>query len=142
MGRAILAVVAGCVLSVLVVVGLEALGHLIYPPPEGVDGRDPAAVRAVVAQMPVGALVILVFAWILAAGLGAWLATKLSGTGKTWPGYVVGGVTLAATAVNLWTIPHPIVVVLAAVVGIPLATWVGTRLGQPVPPAMTTARAA
>jgi hypothetical protein len=70
MGRAILAVIAGCVLSVLVVAGLEALGHQIYPPPAGVDLTDPAAMRTLVAQMPVGAFVILVSGWLLGAGLG------------------------------------------------------------------------
>lgn len=142
MGRAILAIVAGCVLSVLVVAGLDALGHQVYPPPAGVDLRDPAAIRTVTAQMPAGAFVIVVSGWILGAGLGAWLATRLSGTGKAWPGGAVGGVTLAATGINLFTIAHPVWVVIAALIGIPLATWVGIRLGQTTPPAMTPARAA
>jgi hypothetical protein len=142
MGRAILAVVAGCVLSVLIVAGVEALGHQIYPPPVGIDVRDPAVMRTVIAQMPVGAFVILVFGWMLGAGLGAWLATRLSGTGKAWPGGIVGGATLGATGINLFTIMHPTWVIVAALIGIPLATWVGIRLAQPTPPAMTTARAA
>jgi hypothetical protein len=142
MGRAILAVIAGCVLSVLIVAGLEALGHQIYPPPAGVDLTDPAAMRTLVAQMPVGAFVILVSGWVLGAGLGAWLATKLSGIGKAWPGGIVGGATLGATGINLFTIAHPVWVVIVALIGIPVATWVGIRLGQPAPPSMTAARAA
>jgi hypothetical protein len=142
MGRAILAIVAGCVLSVLVVVGVEALGHAIYPPPPGVDPSDPAAMRTLIAEMPFGAFVIVVFGWILAAGLGAWLATRLSRTGKAWPGGFVGGWTLAATGVNLFTIMHPTWVVIAALIGIPLAAWAGIRFAQTTPPTMTTARAA
>jgi hypothetical protein len=142
MGRAILAIVAGCVLSVLVVAGVDALAHLIYPPPAGVDLRDPAAMRIIIAEMPVGAFVIIVSGWILAAGLGAGLATRLSRTSKTWPGWAVGGVTLAATGINLFTIAHPVWVVIAALIGIPLATWAGIRFAQTTPPAMTTARAA
>jgi sorbitol-specific phosphotransferase system component IIBC len=142
MGRAILAIVAGCVLSVLVVVGVEALGHMIYPPPAGLDLRDPVAMRAVIAEMPFGAFVIVVFGWVLGAGLGAWLATRLSRTGKAWPGVAVGGLTLAATGVNLFTIAHPGWVVAAALIGIPLATWVGIRLAQPTPTAMTNAQTA
>jgi hypothetical protein len=142
MGRAILAVVAGCVVAVLVVAGLEALGHQIYPPPAGIDANDPAAMRTIVARMPVGAFVILVFGWILGAGLGAWLATRLSGTGKAWPGGIVGGATLGATGLNLFNITHPTWVVIAALIGIPLATWVGIRLVQTTPPPVGTARAA
>jgi hypothetical protein len=142
MGRAILAIVAGCLLSVLVVAGVDALGHMIYPPPAGVDLRDPAAMRIVIAEMPFGAFVIIVSGWVLGAGLGAGVATRLSRTGKTWPGGVVGGVTLAATGINLFTIAHPVWVVIAALIGIPLATWAGIRFAQTTPPAMTTARAA
>lgn len=142
MGRGILAIVVGCVLSVLVVAGVDALAHQIYPPPVGVDLRDPAAMRAIIAEMPVGAFVIIVSGWILAAGLGAGLATRLSRTSKTWPGWAVGGVTLAATGINLFTIAHPVWVVIAALIGIPLATWAGIRFAQTPPPAMTTARAA
>ncbi len=142
MGRTILAIVAGCVLSVLVVAGLEALAHAIYPPPAGVDVRDLAAMQTVAARMPLGAFVILVAGWILAAGLGAWLATKLSRTGKAWPGGIVGAATLGATSVNFLTIPHPVWVVIAALIGIPLATWAGIRFAQTTPPPMTAARAA
>jgi hypothetical protein len=142
MGRAILAIVAGCLLSVLVVAGVDFLAHQIYPPPAGLDVRDPAAMRVIIAEMPVGAFIVMVSGWILAAGLGAWLATKLSRTDKTWPGGAVGGLTLAATGINLFTIAHPVWVVIVALIGIPLATWVGIRLAQTSPPAMTTARAA
>jgi hypothetical protein len=142
MGRAILAILAGCVLSVLVVAGVDALGHLVYPPPAGVDLRDPAAMPTIIASMPVGAFIIVVSGWMLAAGLGSWVATRLSRTGKRWPGVVVGGLVLVATGVNLFTIAHPVWVVIVAAIGIPLATWVGIRLALTPPSAMTTARAA
>ena len=142
MGRAILAIVAGCVLSVLVIAGVDALAHVIYPPPANLDVRDPAAMRTIIAQMSVGAFVIIVAGWILAAGLGAWAATMLSQTGKAWPGGVVGGLTLAATGFNLFAIPHPVWVVIVALIGIPVATWAGIRVGQTTPPAMATPRVA
>jgi hypothetical protein len=142
MGRVILAIVAGCVLSVLVVAGVEALAHQIYPPPDGFDMRDPVAMQTVIARMPVGAFVIVVFGWMLGAGLGAWLATRFSRTGKAWPGGIVGGATLGATGMNLFTIAHPTWVIIVALIGIPLATWVGIRFAQTTPPAIPTARTA
>jgi hypothetical protein len=141
MGRAILAVVAGCVASVLVIFGMDAISHSVYPPPTGVDVRDRAGMRAVIQQMPTGAFIIVVAGWIIGATLGAWVATRLS-RGRAWAGVVVGGVTFVATAINLFTIPHPVWVILAAVIGIPLATWVGTRAAQTSPPPATAARAA
>jgi hypothetical protein len=141
MGRAILAVVAGCVLSVLVVFAMDALSHQVYPPPAGLDVRDPAAMRTIIAGMPTGAFIIVVAGWILGAGLGSWLATRLS-TGKAWAGGAVGGVTLAVTGMNLFTIPHPVWVIVTALIGIPLGSWFGTRAARTSPPAIPTARAA
>jgi hypothetical protein len=141
MGRAILAIVVGCVVSVLVVFGMDAISHLVYSPPAGVNVRDPAAMRAIIEQMPTGAFIITVAGWMLGAGIGAWLATRLSG-GKTWAGGAVGGVTLAATGINLFTIMHPVWVVLAALIGIPLATWGGTRAAGTARATTAAARAA
>src|SRR5918999_3334847 len=141
MGRAILAVVVGCVVSVLVVLGMDAISHAVYPPPAGANVRDPAGMSAIIQQMPTGAFIIIAAGWIIGAGLGSWIATRLS-RGKAWAGLVVGAVTLAATGFNLVTIPHPTWVVLAAVVGIPLATWGGTRAARTSPPPTAAARAA
>src|SRR5688572_17805929 len=105
MGRAIVAVVAGCIVSGLVVFGMDAISHLVYPPPAEVNVRDQEAMREVVGRMPTGAFVIIAAGWMLGAGFGAWFATRLSG-GKAWAGGAVGGVTLAATGVNLFTIAH------------------------------------
>jgi hypothetical protein len=141
MGRAILAVVAGCVLAVLIVSGMDAISHLVYPPPAGLDPRNPAVIRTIIEQMPTGAFIIVVGGWILGAGLGSWLATRLSG-GRAWTGGAVGGVTLAATGVNLFMAAHPVWVLIAAFVGIPLATWGGVRAARTPPPAVSTMRAA
>jgi hypothetical protein len=141
MGRAIVAVIAGCIVSGLVVFGMDAISHLVYSPPAEVNVRDQEAMRALIQQMPTGAFIIIAAGWILGAGFGAWVATRLSG-GKAWAGGAVGGVTLAATGVNLFTIMHPVWVVLAALIGIPLASWVGTRAARTPPTTMTTAPAA
>jgi hypothetical protein len=141
MGRAVLAVVVGCVVSVLIVFGMDAISHLVYPPPAELNVRDPAAMRAIIDQMPIGAFIIVVAGWILGAGFGSWFATRLS-AGKAWAGGAVGGVTLAATGINLFTIAHPTWVVLAALIGIPLATWGGVRAARTPPSNMTTAPAA
>jgi len=45
-----LAFLAGIIISIV-----EATGHRFYPPPEGVDLSDPAALRAMMAEAPVGA---------------------------------------------------------------------------------------
>ena len=141
MGRAILAVIVGCVVAVLAILGIEATAHRLYPPPAGVDVSNPAAMDARIAQMPAAGIALVVFAWMLGAGLGAWVATRLSRTGRRWPGLVVGALIFAGTAYNLVTIPHPVWVLAAGLIGVPLAAWVGARAGSATPPPTTPARA-
>lgn len=122
--RQIVAGVAGLAAGVLVVSGIEAIGHAVYPPPPGLDFANPDAVRAAMQRMPPGALLFVVAAWLAGAFLGAWVATRLA-HGIRIPGLVVGGLLLAATLANLFLIPHPVWMAVAGVAGVPLATWMG-----------------
>lgn len=127
--RNILAVVAGAVVAVALVAGIDALGHRVYPLPRGVDWNDPAVVAQVVRGMPVGAFLFAVASWIVAAFAGAWLAARLAPSRKLVHGGVVGALMLAATIANLLMIPHPAWVILSGLAGVPLSAWLGARAG-------------
>lgn len=55
---------AGAFVAGFVVTGLEALGHAVYPPPEGLDPGNREQIKAAVAAMPVGALLFVLLAWV------------------------------------------------------------------------------
>jgi hypothetical protein len=126
MGRKVLAVVAGAVVAFLIVLLVEGLGLRIYPPPPGVDVGDPASRAAAVAAMPLGALLFVLAAWVLGAGIGAAVATAVVRREARWPGLVVGGLILAGSLYNLMVIPHPVWFTAAAVALVPAATWLTT----------------
>ncbi|MEX2181540.1 MAG: hypothetical protein WD771_05820 [Gemmatimonadaceae bacterium] len=125
--RVVLAVLAGVLFGGLVVAGVEAANGLIHAMPEGLDRSDPGAMRAFVAGLPALAFVLLLVGWLLGTFLGGALAVRMAGQRPALVAGIVGGVILAATVMNLVMLPHPIWVVIGAVVGIPAAAWLAGR---------------
>lgn len=140
--RSILAVLLGLVVGFLVVVAIELVSHRLYPLPAGIDPSDAEALAAAVAQMPLGAFLLLLAAWLGGTLLGSWIASRV-GRGYV-PGIVVGALFLIAGIANLLMIPHPVWFWAAAVVVFIVATFLGTRLGAPLlpPPPAETGRTA
>ncbi|MGH9371321.1 MAG: hypothetical protein ACRD15_07315, partial [Vicinamibacterales bacterium] len=68
---------------------------------------DPTAIRAHVAQLPLGAFLFVLGAWSLGSFLGAWLAARLAPRKQLAHGLIVGAPFLAASVANLVMLPHP-----------------------------------
>lgn len=134
MGRAIFSVVAGLIVAVACVFALETIAHFIHPPPPGFDPRTVDAVRELVASLPISALLLIGAGWVFGAGFGAFIAVRVARREARWPGYLVGSLVFAATLHNLYMIPHPLWFAAAALIGILIATVVGTRLGYGAAP--------
>jgi 4-hydroxybenzoate polyprenyltransferase len=128
MGRSILAVVAGLVLGVVIIAAVEYMSHMVYPPPPGLDMKDPEAMKAMVANLPVGALLFLLLAWALGSFGGGWLAARLSQRLQTRHAMIVGALLMLAGIMNMIMIPHPAWLwVLGIAVYLP-AAYLGARL--------------
>src|SRR5262249_50746482 len=84
MGRNILAVVLGVALAGSLVFAVEALGHRIYPPPEGLKADDYEAIKAYVAQAPVGALLFVPLSWFVGTLAGCWLTGCVARPQESW----------------------------------------------------------
>lgn len=80
--RAILGVVAGLVTMFLVIMGIEFLGHMLFPPPPGLDPMNPADLGTIMASQPVAALAMVVLAWVAGAFAGGWVAARIA---RDWP---------------------------------------------------------
>ncbi len=125
--RIILGVVVGLAAGVgLVFVG-EMLNHQLWPPPEDLQVTDPEAVRAYFETAPLEALFGLPLVWIVAAGAGSFLGAKIAN--RAWAGWIVGGLLLAATLLNLSLIPHPLWMWATGVLGVALAAYFAAKLG-------------
>ena len=124
--RLILGIVAGVVLAFALMMALEMIGFVVFPPPVGLDPADPEDVERMMAAAPLAAKVWVVFGWLAAAVAGGWLARRLSRT--DWAGWVIAGLIVVGGVVNFLNIPHPLWMQIAAVAAPLLAGWIVTRL--------------
>ena len=131
MGRTLMGIVAGLVVMFLVIAGMEALGHLLHPPPPGLDPLDPArqaGFEQYIQSMPLLPKLVLVLAWVAGAFAGGWTAARLAGHPR-----------VAATAVALAVTSG----VVAMIVAVPHPSWLAAAgLILPVPAALLAARLA
>ena len=124
--RIILGIIAGVVLAFAVMMGLEMISFVVFPPPAGLDPADPEDLKRIVAAAPFAAKAWVVFGWFAAAVAGGWLARRLSR--KDWAGWVIAGLIVVGGVFNFLNIPHPLWMQIAAVVAPLLGGWIVTRL--------------
>ena len=126
--RNIAAIIAAILVAFSMIMLVEWLGHQVYPPPADFDFGDPEQVRAVIAALPVGAILFVAAAWAIGAFAGTFVGAMI-GTAKPYIyAAIVGGLVLAGAITNLIIIPHPIWFSIAAPVGVIVATWLAWRL--------------
>ena len=126
--RSALVLLGGVVAAVFVVILMDTLVGNIYSLPAGTDASNPDSLRQAVAALPVTAFVILVAGWVLAAGVGSYIAARLATHARLVHGMIVALFVLVATIANLAKIPHPFWLWPATIILIPAAGWVATSL--------------
>ena len=125
--RNILAVVIGIILAFSLIEVCEAVGHHLWPPPQGIDFGSREAIRAAITQMPFGALASVAVAWVVGAFGGGWVAARISRRAR--PAYVIGGLVVLASIAELVMIPHPFWFWIIALIVVPLAAHLAAKLG-------------
>lgn len=124
--RSLVAVVAGLVVAMLLIGGVEAIGRAIFPTPEGLDlnrVEDPARIME---AMPFEAKLSVVIAWFLGSLAGA--AAAIAIARRVLPAWIVA---VAIAGLGLWTtqlFPHPDWMLASAVVLPLVAVLVAKRL--------------
>jgi hypothetical protein len=127
MFRSLFAVVAGLVVAFVAIMVVEAIGHSIYPPPAGLDPLTPEGMAAIVAQLPVGAMIAVLVAYMCGGLAGGAVAGRLA-RGRMVEPALVGTLLTVAALLNVITIPHPLWMSAASVAVQLPAAWVGARI--------------
>jgi hypothetical protein len=127
--RLVVGSLAGILAAMLLIAGIQTLGHQIFPPPDDLRSASPERLAAMLAAMPLEAWIPVLVSYLLGAEAGAAIASLISHR----PGLataIVGAVLLGATAANLTLLPHPtwfaiasVLVVVAGSVGGGFAAW-------------------
>lgn len=125
--RRILGLIAGIAVTAILVAVVESLGHLVYPPPEGIDLTDPESLKAYMSDAPIGALLSVLLAWAVGTMAGSGLAGVIAGEKECLLGTILGALFLIGGIVNMAMIPHPLWFWIAGVLVFPLAAFMGIR---------------
>src|SRR5262245_40509941 len=128
MGRSILSVILGFLAGALVVGLLEAAGHLMYPPPPDINLHNPDQLKAIIENLPIGALIMVLVAWAggsFAAGLVAALVAK---NRKPTHALIVGCLQMLAGGVTMLLIPRPAWFIVSSFLIVVPSAWVGAML--------------
>jgi hypothetical protein len=104
--RIMLSILFGLAAAMLIIMAIEWGDDILYPFPGTVDTADPAALAAVMANMPLPAKIIVVAGWLLGALGGAWLALRISD--RQWTGWVIVAAVVVGGVTNLIALPHPL----------------------------------
>ena len=124
--RNLAAVVAGLVVAMLVIGGVEAMGHAIFPPPPGLDLARAEDKARIMEAIPIEAKIAVVVAWFLGSLAGA--STAIAIAQRVLPAWIVA---VAIAGLGLWTtqlFPHPDWMLASAVVLPLVAVLVAKRL--------------
>ncbi len=124
--KTVLATIGGLIIGVLIIMGVESLGHIIFPPPEGVDLKDPEQLKAIMETIPMGAKIAVLMAWGLGVFGGGVAGVLFSGR-KKLPATIIALVLLAFSGITLFMIPHPIWMIVGALVVTVLGWYGATR---------------
>ncbi len=101
------AIVAGLVVSFVLITAVQQISVRLFPPPGGMDPNDPAAIARFMQQLPIGALLLVALSYAvgsLGGGVGVGLVARSAAYGLA---AVVGGLLTLAGFMNLAAIPHP-----------------------------------
>ncbi len=124
--RGIVAVLAGVIAGFIVVGVMESIGHLIFPPPEGLDLTNPEDMERLMQVIPLGAKIAVVIAWFFGALAGSIVAMMIGK--RALPAWIVTALIIAAGLFTTQMFPHPMWMVIAAIALPLLATLLAKRL--------------
>ncbi len=128
MVRTILGIIAGVVVGVIVVMLVEGLGHMMFPPPAGLDPSDPEAMKAIIANLSFGAFASVLAAWGLGTLAGGFTAARIARNGE-WPAWVVAPFVLASAIYEMMRFSHPVWFMGSALAICLGMGWLAGRLG-------------
>ena len=101
MGRTLLAALAGLATAFITIWLVEFAGHALYPPPPGIDPANTADMARLIGTLPMGALLMIVVAWVVGAFDGGFVAALLAGSARPRLAALAPGVMVTAGVIGM-----------------------------------------
>jgi hypothetical protein len=126
--RIVAGVVVGLVVAFACIFAVEALDHMLFPLPLGLDLTRHEDQMRMMAAMPVAAKAIVVLGWFAASLLGGWAANLIAR--RALAGWIVGLLIVAGGIANMAMIAHPAWMWAGGIL-LPLAgAWLAQKLAR------------
>ena len=114
-------VAAGVAIAIALMMLVEGLGNMAFPPPR-VNLNDPNAA----ASLPLANQLFPVLAWFVATLVGGWIAVQLSGRG--WTAWLVACSVLVGEILDYLLGRHSVWVMGAGILAPIAAAWIAQKL--------------
>lgn len=123
MGKQILAIIVGVIVGMIAMTIVNFASAAMYPLPDSLDLSDSAAMGAYIAQLPIGAKLMVLLGWIVAAFVAGYIAAKLAPEGKgRQMAIIAGAILMLGGIINAFMLPHPMwMLIIGLLQYIPLA---------------------
>ena len=132
--RSILAGIAGFVVAILVIMGVQMVSYFLYGPPSGVE-KDPAAMEAYIRSLPLGAFLIVLLSYFLGTFCGVVVAVFIARRAPVVFAVIFCVVFMLANVMNLLTMPgHPLWFWVVSFAVYPFAAAAGALVAWPRAP--------
>ncbi|MEO6446223.1 MAG: hypothetical protein ABIZ91_10070 [Gemmatimonadaceae bacterium] len=125
--RSIVAVSAGMFVGGIAIFGVEALAHLLVPPPPGLDVTNPENVRNVMSTMPAAHFLPILLGYLIGPTVGAALTARMARSRPLLHASVMAGIFIMGALKNFMEIPHPIWFIVLALLAFMAAPFLGTK---------------
>lgn len=129
--RRVLTLLLGVLTAFIVTFAIELMNQLLYTLPPELDHRRPEDLQKMIDLMPFGAALIVLLAWSVGTGCGAYVAVRLGPGRKFWPAWVIGGIQLLAGISMLLIARHPVWFSVVGVLEFLPSAMLGGKLAQP-----------
>jgi hypothetical protein len=126
--RSVLAIFLGVISCFFLILAVEMLGQLVYPPPPGMDFSKPETVEAALKSVKPGQFAFVLAAWAIGTFIGAGIAARIAPNWKLAHGMVIGVLFLLASIGQMSMFPHPIWVWVIGVAEFLPVAYFGARL--------------
>ena len=132
--RTLLAVIAGVITAMLLIIVLEAASPMMFPTPAGLQANNEAGLALSVEMLSTGKKAWVVFGWALASLIGGWVAARISRRHPRGAALAVATLIVIGVVMNAMAIPHPLWMnLLGVLLPVPMAL-LGARLARRPPP--------
>lgn len=126
--KRILPVIVGLLVGWVVIFGLEAINHIVYPPPADLDFTDKAALTEFMQTLPAMAFVLLLISWMIGTFIAGMVGALLNREAWKNSAIIIGVILALGSIINMTMIPHPTWLIIAASIAYVPTAYAGGRL--------------